>query len=57
MDNRFKAIDGFTRKWEGGFVNDPKDPGGMTMAGISRKTFPNWIGWKEVDKVLKVVVI
>lgn len=26
---------------EGGFVDDPKDPGGKTKYGISQKTFPN----------------
>lgn len=27
-------------KLEGGFVNDPKDPGGKTKYGISHKSFP-----------------
>tara|TARA_R110002051_G_scaffold307481_1_gene378533 strand:+ start:136 stop:609 length:474 start_codon:yes stop_codon:yes gene_type:complete len=26
---------------EGGYVNDPKDPGGETKYGISKKAFPN----------------
>ena len=34
---------------EGGFVDDPSDSGGMTYAGVSRKWFPNWEGWKIVD--------
>ena len=28
-------------KIEGGFVNDPKDPGGKTKYGISQKSFPH----------------
>lgn len=28
-------------KWEGGFVNDPKDSGGMTKYGISKRAYPN----------------
>lgn len=39
-----------TRVHEGGYVNDPKDNGGETYRGISRKNFPNWPGWKEVIK-------
>ncbi len=31
----------FTKRWEGGYVNDPKDPGGETKYGISKKAYPN----------------
>lgn len=41
-----------TLKHEGGFVNDPKDPGGMTYCGISRKAWPNWAGWDKIDEEL-----
>jgi lysozyme family protein len=36
---------------EGGYVNDSLDRGGETYRGISRKNFPNWIGWKIIDNV------
>lgn len=36
-------------KYEGGYVNDPDDPGGETYKGISRKNWPNWDGWKWID--------
>ena len=29
---------------EGGFVNHPKDPGGMTNLGVTKATWENWIG-------------
>ena len=35
---------------EGGYVNDPKDLGGETIYGISRKNNPEWAGWKHIDK-------
>lgn len=31
----------FTIKYEGGYVNDPKDPGGETKWGISKRYHPN----------------
>jgi len=31
----------FILKWEGGYVNDPNDPGGETKYGISRRAYPN----------------
>lgn len=34
-----KAID-FTLRWEGGYVNDPADPGGETKFGISKRAYP-----------------
>lgn len=38
-----------TLKFEGGYVNDPKDSGGETYKGISRKNNPKWSGWAIVD--------
>lgn len=34
---------------EGGYVNDPDDPGGETYKGISRKMFSKWEGWTQID--------
>lgn len=31
----------FILKWEGGYVNDPNDPGGETKYGISKRSFPD----------------
>lgn len=31
----------FVFKWEGGYVNDPIDPGGETNYGISKRSYPN----------------
>lgn len=34
-----------TLQHEGGYVNDPDDPGGETYKGIARKMHPEWEGW------------
>lgn len=36
---------------EGGYVNDPRDSGGETYKGVSRKWFPKWKGWSLIDLV------
>jgi len=36
---------------EGGYCNNPKDRGGETYRGISRKYHPDWKGWSIVDAV------
>lgn len=50
----FRKILDETLSNEGGFSNDPKDDGGMTLFGIARAKNPNWGGWPEVDKIIKV---
>jgi len=34
---------------EGGYVNDPDDPGGETYKGVARKIFSKWNGWTTID--------
>lgn len=38
-----------TLEMEGGYSHDPKDPGGETYRGISRRYHPDWPGWRLVD--------
>lgn len=45
----FKLAYDKTAKSEGGYANVIGDTGGETYAGISRKWFPKWKGWKIVD--------
>ena len=40
-------------KMEGGYSNNPKDPGGETFCGISRRFWPAWPGWVLVDRALR----
>lgn len=34
---------------EGGFVNHPKDPGGITNLGVTKRVYEDWVG-HEVDE-------
>lgn len=44
-------------KHEGGFVNDPADPGGATFAGITQATLSAWRGYQvTVDEVRNMTV-
>lgn len=39
--NNFRVSLQFVLKHEGGYVNDPADPGGETKWGISKRAYPN----------------
>jgi lysozyme family protein len=47
-DNWEKAFQAVL-KHEGGFVNHPKDPGGMTNLGVTKKVWEEFVG-REVDE-------
>ena len=38
MNKRFERAHEFVELWEGGFVDDPQDPGGVTKWGITIRT-------------------
>lgn len=41
MQNRFEKAVELTLRHEGGYVNDPRDPGGETNFGISKRAYPH----------------
>lgn len=45
----------FIRRWEGGYVNDPDDAGGCTMAGITLKTYQKYYGADKDCNDLKFI--
>lgn len=42
---------------EGGFVNHPADPGGMTNLGVTKATYEDWIGYPVTEKIMRGLTI
>lgn len=46
---KYEIAESITGINEGGYANSSKDRGGETFAGIARRHWPTWTGWKLVD--------
>lgn len=40
---------------EGGFVNHPSDPGGMTNLGVTKKVWEEWVGHEVDEKAMRAL--
>jgi lysozyme family protein len=40
-------------KHEGGFVNHPKDPGGMTNLGVTKRVWESWVKREVTEKEMR----
>jgi lysozyme family protein len=53
MNQNFEPSLDFLLKSEGGFVNNPKDPGGMTNLGVTAKTWSEFKGRPTSEKEMR----
>ena len=44
MKDNFEQCLALVLKNEGGYVNNPADPGGMTNLGVTKKVWESWVG-------------
>lgn len=44
MQDNFEQCLALVLKHEGGYVNNPKDPGGRTNLGVTQKVWEEWVG-------------
>ncbi len=51
FDEALKAI----LHHEGGFVNHPKDPGGMTNLGVTKRVWEEWTGHEVDEKAMRAL--
>ena len=38
---------------DGGFTDDPKDPGGMSKLGVTRRDYEAWIGYPVSERIMR----
>jgi len=53
MKDNFDAALNAILHHEGGFVNHPKDPGGMTNLGVTQKVWEEWVGHEVDEKTMR----
>lgn len=53
MKDNFDAAIKAILHHEGGYVNHPADPGGMTNLGVTKRVWEEWVGHEVDEKVMR----
>jgi lysozyme family protein len=55
MTKNFRDCLELVLKHEGGFVNHPKDPGGITNLGVTKRVWEEWVGHEVDEKAMRAL--
>jgi lysozyme family protein len=55
MLSNFDAAINHTLQEEGGYVNNPADPGGMTNLGVTKRVWEEWTGHEVDEKQMRAL--
>lgn len=55
MESNFTEALKHVLKHEGGYVNHPSDPGGMTNLGVTRKVWESWTGKQATEADMRAL--
>lgn len=55
MESNFEQCLALVLKSEGGFSNNPKDPGGMTNLGVTKKIWESWVGHPVDESAMRTL--
>jgi len=55
MKDNFKQSLALVLKSEGGFVNNPRDPGGMTNFGVTKVTYDRWTNSDATEEQMRAL--
>jgi lysozyme family protein len=55
MQTNFETCLALMLAHEGGFVNHPKDPGGMTNLGVTKRVWEEWVGHEVDEKQMRAL--
>ena len=53
MTNNFDIVLKLVLKEEGGFSNDPRDPGGMTNLGVTQRVWEAYVGHEVTEAIMR----
>ena len=55
MQSNFETCLALMLAHEGGFVNHPQDPGGMTNLGVTKRVWEEWVGHDVDEKQMRAL--